>query len=151
MRFHSKSGLLLGTMLAALAINPALAAEAADDQTGGEAILVEATKIAHDVVERFREIAGDGPEITASCGIATSPPIGATPAAMMAAGDSALYRAKREGRDGVAVASTTITPDGPGDGFRERSLAHRGHPKDRGSVTGEVVTDPPPRRMPPGT
>lgn len=49
MRFHSKSGLLLGTMLAALATSPALAAEAADDQTGGEAILVEATKIAQDL------------------------------------------------------------------------------------------------------
>ncbi len=103
------------------------------------------------VVERFREMAGDGPQITASCGIATAPPITATPAAMMAAADSALYRAKREGRDGVAVASTTIRRNDPDGGLRDRSLAHRGRQKDRGSATGEVVTDPPPRRMPPHT
>ncbi len=111
----------------------------------------EATTIALAVVERFREMAGDGPQITASCGIATAPPITATPAAMMAAADSALYRAKREGRDGVAVASTTIRRNDPDGGLRDRSLAHRGRQKDRGSATGEVVTDPPPRRMPPHT
>lgn len=112
----------------------------------------EAATIALDVVERFREMAGDGPQITASCGIATAPPITATPAAMMAAADSALYRAKREGRDGVAVASTTIIRgDDPDGGLRNRTIPHQGRQKDRGSVTGEVVTDPPPSRMPPRT
>ncbi|HEV2323184.1 MAG TPA: diguanylate cyclase [Terracidiphilus sp.] len=49
--------------------------------------------------------------ITASVGVAALPQHGTSPKALLEAADAALYRAKREGRDRVAVAEPRLTAD----------------------------------------
>lgn len=49
--------------------------------------------------------------VTISAGVAAFPDHGATPKELMASGDAALYRAKRNGRDQVEVASSTTARD----------------------------------------
>ena len=49
--------------------------------------------------------------ITASIGVAALPEHGTSPSALLEAADSALYRAKREGRDRVVLAEPMVSPD----------------------------------------
>ncbi len=70
------------------------------DTTGGLA-LAERLRRAVEV-----EFGGDG-SLTASCGVASHPDHGDTPAALLAAADGALYEAKRRGRNRVMAAGHT--------------------------------------------
>ena len=49
--------------------------------------------------------------ITVSIGVAALPDHGTSPSALLEAADSALYRAKREGRDRVVLAEPMVSPD----------------------------------------
>jgi diguanylate cyclase (GGDEF)-like protein len=64
-----------------------------------------ATHLAHDHGRAL-------PQITVSFGVASYPAHGATSDALLEAVDAALYRAKAEGRNRVAVALTRLTPAG---------------------------------------
>ena len=69
--------------------------------------------------------------ITVSAGVAAFPEHGKTPAALVHAADSALYRAKSEGRDRVRVAEVDraghpCAPCHCGDGERPSSRLHEG-------------------------
>jgi diguanylate cyclase (GGDEF)-like protein len=66
------------------------------------------------LAERLRrgvevEFGGDG-RLTASCGVASYPANGTSPASLIAAADRALYKAKRQGRNRV-VAAPEGAPD----------------------------------------
>jgi diguanylate cyclase (GGDEF)-like protein len=49
--------------------------------------------------------------VTVSIGVATFPEHGETPEAIIASADSALYRAKRNGRNQVVLADSNLRPD----------------------------------------
>jgi len=49
--------------------------------------------------------------VTASIGVAEAPLHGTCPKDLIDAADAALYRAKREGRDRVAVAAIMVAPE----------------------------------------
>ena len=95
---------------------------------GGEEFLVlmpeTAAPAALDLCERLRAAVSagvtlpDGRGLTVSVGVASFPEQAATPAALVAAADGALYRAKREGRDRV-VAAVEPAP-APADGAPPR-------------------------------
>jgi diguanylate cyclase (GGDEF)-like protein len=77
-----------------------------------ECELPEATVVA----ERLRQAiaAADLPvAITVSAGVATFPAHGATSESLIRATDTALYRAKDEGRNRIAVAAEPLPADGP--------------------------------------
>jgi len=65
--------------------------------------------------------------VTISVGVAAFPQHGMSPKELMAAADAALYEAKREGRDRVAVASPKAVDEGATAGA-EKSAAGWGHP-----------------------
>ena len=70
-----------------------------DTDTAGALVLAERLRRAVEV-----EFGGDG-DLTASCGVASHPAHGASPAELIAAADRALYVAKREGRNRVVAAN----------------------------------------------
>jgi diguanylate cyclase (GGDEF)-like protein len=74
-----------------------------DTDTAGALVLAERLRRAVEV-----EFGGDG-DLTASCGVASHPAHGASPAELIAAADRALYVAKRQGRNRV-VAANQIPP-----------------------------------------
>jgi diguanylate cyclase (GGDEF)-like protein len=49
--------------------------------------------------------------VTVSIGVAAFPEHGETPEAIIASADSALYRAKRNGRNQVVLADSNLRPD----------------------------------------
>src|ERR1700752_2084789 len=51
--------------------------------------------------------------VTVSVGVAAVPQHGTTPKTLLEAADAALYRAKRKGRDRVAVAEALVSGGGP--------------------------------------
>ena len=69
-----------------------------DTDTAGALVLAERLRRAVEV-----EFGGDG-DLTASCGVASHPAHGASPAELIAAADRALYEAKRQGRNRVNAA-----------------------------------------------
>jgi diguanylate cyclase (GGDEF)-like protein len=78
---------------------------------------------ARDRAEQLREsvkqllrprATGSGEPVTVSLGVAVAPEHGTTPAALIAAADAALYRAKAAGRDRVAVAEADERLPEPG-------------------------------------
>lgn len=86
---------------------------------GGEEFLVvlpgttaaDALARAEELREACRELPlAPGRVLTMSIGVAASPQHGRTPEALLDAGDRALYRAKRGGRDRVAVATDDDRP-----------------------------------------
>lgn len=75
--------------------------------TGPERATLAAERVRHAIAEAF---AAEGPELTASCGIASGQGAAADPVELFRAADEALYRAKRAGRDCTALST--------GDGVR---------------------------------
>ncbi|HEU0201912.1 MAG TPA: diguanylate cyclase [Burkholderiaceae bacterium] len=86
---------------------------------GGEELLVilpdtplaEATRLAHDLQQAVRDLRVMSGEravpVTVSIGVAGFPEHGDAAAKLLRAADAALYRAKRDGRDRVALAGVT--------------------------------------------
>jgi two-component system cell cycle response regulator len=56
----------------------------------------------------FLSAAGIAYALTASVGAATLPPGGGTPEALLAAADSAMYRVKGRGKNGIAMADLVL-------------------------------------------
>lgn len=74
-------------------------------QSGSLAELIEVARrlIAH--ISEPIPVMGEGRRVSASIGIARYPAEGQTPAALHAAADAAMYRAKREGKGRVVLAA----------------------------------------------
>ena len=68
------------------------------------------SEVTHLVVKHDSEILG---KISVSVGISTFPQHGTTAEQLLQVADKALYRAKHEGRDRVAVASSVSVADTP--------------------------------------
>lgn len=60
--------------------------------------------------------------ITVSIGVAALPEHGTSPSALLEAADSALYRAKREGRDRVVLAEPIVSPDLQSESVETKAL-----------------------------
>ncbi|GEM_PF-234918 len=90
---------------------------------GGDEFIVLLPEVgkegAFEVAERIRRLVttktlnanADGVSITVSIGIATFPEHGDTPKALIASADSALYHAKRKGRNRVILADSHLQSD----------------------------------------
>jgi diguanylate cyclase (GGDEF)-like protein len=73
------------------------------DEDAALQVAERARRAVHDVVH---DVDGRALRVTISVGVATAPDDGVTPAQLVAAADSALYRSKASGRNRVTHAST---------------------------------------------
>ena len=85
-----------------------------------------AVRFAEDVRWSFHEVEFSFGRVTASAGVAVFEPGMASPDVLLAAADQALYAAKQEGRDRVALAGQSERPAVVTGGEQEEDLASTG-------------------------
>lgn len=93
-----------------------------DNDSAGEAALIVAEKIRHAINQCF-EVDGQSYNSTASIGVTLLPKLGQTVHDLLREADTAMYRAKADGRNGVAFFEATMQAEVEGRLTLERDLA----------------------------